>query len=808
MNISLNFLKKFIELPADLSPEQIAYDLTMRTVEVESIIDTSKQFENIVVGKITKVSAHPNADTLRICQVDLAEDGIRQIVCGGSNLTEGHHVLVSKPGAFVVWHGEGEPVLIKETKLRGEPSYGMICAAEEVYLGDLITIEGERPIVDFDELGIKASVGQNLSEVLGLADTIFEIDNKSLTNRPDLWGHYGIARELSVIYNIPLKEISAFKKPDVKTYDVSVSANKACNRLTATLIDGVEVKESPLWMKVLISHAGMRPINALVDITNYVMLATGQPLHAYDSTHIAGSKLCARFPSPGEKLTLLDGKFLELNTDDLIIADESSPLGLAGIKGGKNDSILETTNSIVLEAGVFDASYIRRTSRRLDVKTDASIRYEKGIDTERIDLALSMAYDLFAEIFPDSRIAGFGDSSVNPTKRSEIKISKDFLTKRLGENVDSDRITDILTRLGYEAKENQGEFTCLAPTWRSTGDVSIRDDILGDIARIIGYENFSTKPIKISFDSAVHQIDMIKQRRIKEYLAFRCGLNEIFSYPWVNEKLIKLCHSDLTDCVRLAEPPAPETSYLRPSLVPGILAASELNSHNFENFGIFETAQIFTKGEYHPSSQEETLPIQSLSLSIAIAGQEPEELFYRIKGIISGISSFCHTEPIDFDTNQKPAWADNNAWLNIVSGSNNIGDMGLASLSCLQEAGIKHIFLALAELNLDDMIPLVSRNNSYTKLPEFPLVSKDISIVVKGDTKFSDIVSSIDRMAKSIEFVDEYRGEQVPDGFKSLSLRLTLGNDDSTMTTKQIDKKVSAILAKLQKDFDAHLREL
>ena len=282
MKVSLNWIKKYVDLPKDITNEQIMRDLTIRTVEVEDMVNTGDKFKDIVVGKIIEVNPHPNADLLKVCLVDIGEDEYKQIVCGGENLYPNELVVISKPGAMVYWHGVGDLVEIKETKMRGVSSYGMICGATEVYLSELFPPKNEKGIVDLTGLDVKP--GENISDALNLGDTILEIDNKSLSNRPDLWGHYGIARELSVIYNVPLKELEINKPNGLPEYKVSIEEKDKCKRYAAVKIEGVIAKESPSWMKTLITNAGMRPINAIVDITNYVMMAIGQPTHAFDST--------------------------------------------------------------------------------------------------------------------------------------------------------------------------------------------------------------------------------------------------------------------------------------------------------------------------------------------------------------------------------------------------------------------------------------------------------------------------------------------------------------------------------------------
>ncbi|HHW94707.1 MAG TPA: phenylalanine--tRNA ligase subunit beta [Mogibacterium sp.] len=806
MKISFNLLKKYIDLPDNLTPEQIAYDLTMRTVEVEDVINTADKFRNIVVGEIKEVRKHPNADALTICMVDCGLDEIKQIVCGGTNLYEGHKVCVSMPGANVVWHGEGEPVPIKETKLRGEKSFGMICAAAEVYLNDYYGDPDERKIVDFTEAGTICEVGQNVSELIGMDDTILEIDNKSLSNRPDLWGHYGIARELAAIYKLPFKEAPDDLPKGLPEYPVQIDAPDQCHRYSATKIENVYVKESPDWMKSLITNSGMRPINAIVDITNYVMLATGQPMHAFDSSHVEGNKIIVRSAEEGETLLLLDDMDLNLTKGDLVICDTVEPMGLAGIKGGKKDSVLSDTTDIILEVASFAATGIRKTTKRFNEKTDSSIRYEKGIDTQRVDLGVSLACTLFKEIYPECKITAFGEDYPYKTKKNKIDITQDFLDVRLGTSISTKDIEDILTRLGYLVDYNDGTYHCTAPTWRSTGDVTIKDDILGDIARLIGYEYFKAKPLPVNFEHAVNQSHYDFIRSVKEYLSFRCGFYEVFTYPWVEDRFIKAAKMDFENAVKLATPPSPETSYLRTSLIPGMLDIIDKNSHYFDKFSIFEVAQVFEKGEYKPSIKDESLPVHRNLLTGIIAGEEVKEIFFKVKGIIEALPVYCQCEPLEFYSETQPLWSDSKVWLNISSEGKRVGDIGLISLGTLNDSGIKNIKAAAFELDMDILKPYPSRTNKFKHLPQYPLVEQDLSIVVDETITWSQIRESLKYMVKELKFVEEYRGEQIPEGKKSVMLSLKIGNDDSTMTSKQIEKKMNGIIKILKNKCRAELR--
>ena len=806
MKVSLNWVKKYIDLPADLTPKQICFDLTMRTVEVEDVIYTAEKFHDIVVGKIIEVKAHPNADQLRVCMVECGEDEPKQIVCGGSNLYEGEKVVVSKPGSEVYWHGEDSLVKIKESKLRGVSSYGMICGATEVYLDTYFPVDDERLIVDLSD--VDCEVGQNIADVIGMNDVVFDIDNKSLTNRPDLWGHYGIARELAAIYKLPLKKLPKADIPSgVKEYQIDVEATDKCPRYAAIEIENVYDKPSPAWLQTAVTNGGMRPINAIVDITNYIMMAVGQPTHGFDRTHVDGSHIVVRNAKKDEKLVLLDRALLDLTEDDLVICDENSPMALAGIRGGIKDSILPETTGVVIEVATFTAGTIRKTGKRFDEKTDASIRYEKGIDTQRVDQGIALAIELFREIFPDCKVVAYGDVDSNPTQRNVIDVTKDFLDIRLGKVLPEEEITDILTRLGYDVTFQNGTFHCIVPTYRSTGDVGMKDDVLGDIARIYCYENFEMKPLPVNFEHAVRQPKAQLDRHIREYLAFRCGFNEIFTYPWIDEKYIAAAQIDTTDAVRLATPPAPELATLRQSLIPGMLEAAVKNLRYYEKFKVFEVAQTFRQGEYHQSSEVETLPIHTKLLSGIVVGKDAKQNFFQVKGILEDMPRFCHMEGLTFKQKEKPSWTDDKVYLNVFHNGKNIGSIGLVSVQAMNAAGISRTQIAFFELNFDEMIPLNSRTNEFKHLPQYPEVEEDLSILVDESVKWHDVEEAIKFMVRRYEFIEEYRGKQIPAGKKSLVFRIWIGNEDSTMTSKQIEKKMNAIIKALEKKCSATVRE-
>ena len=806
MKVSLNWVKKYIDLPERLTPKEIAYDLTLKCVEVEDVVDTKEKFHDIVVGKILEVNPHPDADKLKVCMVDIGEASPVQIVCGGSNLYAGEMVVISKPGSVVKWHGEGEPIEIQKTKMRGVDSYGMICGAEEVYLGSIFPPQDEREIVDLK--GIDCKPGDNIADVLELSDTILEIDNKSLTNRPDLWGHLGIARELSAIYDIPLKELDSYEAPEgVKEYNITIEDEKKCQRYVGVEIEGVDTISSPMWMQALLVNCGMRPINAIVDITNYVMLSVGQPTHAFDRTHIDDEHIIVRNAKDGEELLLLDDNIVKLDKDDLVIADTHSPLCLAGIKGGKKDSILDTTKGVLLEVANFTASTIRKSGKKFDEKTDSSIRYEKNIDTERVTLGVSLALKLFKELFPNSKIVAYNDVYPVKTERSKIEITQEFLDIRLGKVLDKETITKVLTNLGYEVEFKDSTYYVTAPVWRSTGDVSIKDDVLGDIARILGYNTFDAKPLPIKVEHAVIQNKVLLERRIKEYLANRCGFYEIYTYPWIDIKYVDAAKIDVAKAVKLATPPAPELKNLRLSLIPGMLEAISKNLRYFDSFRMFEMAQVFETGVYHESTEEEILPIHKKYLTGSITGKNAKEIFYELKGVLESISDYTQMSKIEFTHEEKPGWADINAYLNITLNGETIGNMGLLSVSTMNDSKIKHTNVAVFELDFDKLIPNASRDNKFESIPELPLVEKDLSILVDKDVTWESIKNIINKKVKELEFIEEYYGSQIPDGKKSITFRFKLDNEEKTLTSEEITSKMNSIINSLNKVLGAILRE-
>ena len=812
MKVSLNWIRDYVKLPADADLKKLAFDLTMSTVEVEDAVDLGASFHDMVVGVINTIEQHPNADKLKVCKTDIGGGRVEDIVCGGSNLREGMKVAVALPGSVCRWHGEGEPVEIKKSKLRGVDSYGMICGAVEIGLESLFPSTEEAHILDLSDFD--APAGTPLAAALDLNDIILEIDNKSMTNRPDLWGHYGIAREIAALYDLPMVEFPHFDRNVENTagFHVTVEDAERCPRYLSAQIEGLYVKPSPYQMQSRIWKVGMRPINALVDITNYVMLATGQPTHAFDSDHIAGHVIVRR-AGEGEKLLLLNSKELALSSDDLVIADDAGVVGLAGVMGGAKDSILPDTQKVILEVANFDAKGIRRTALRYDNRTEASSRYEKAIDPERCDQAFDLSMQLFSELYPEMQVTGLVDQYPQHLKQAEIDVALSWLERRLGKRLPPEEIKHKMELLGYGITFSGDNMHVVVPTWRSTGDVSIQADIMEEVARMYGYENFEAEPITTSFDGAINQLDKDLERHIKEYLAIRCGMQEVFNYPWMDEQFVNAVLQSTDGILYLSTPPSPAEKYIRSSLLPNLCKDVVKNERYYSEFAIFETAQVFRDENYtSPYDEREKLPSQRKNVAgaFAAAGKDITALFRKAKGVIEMMPRYTHMEGFTFKQVEKPVWADNVVWLNIYLGDEKVGDLALLAKKVSMACGIKNLNVMLFEIDQDALKPFKSRTNTFTHMPEYPMTDYDISMLLDGEVQWKDVAQTIGGVKSELlhgaAFVDEYRGKQVPDGKKSMTVRLTIGAKDKTLTSTEIEEAASNVLKKLVKRFGAELR--
>ncbi len=827
MKLLYSCLKQYVDLPAELSLEQLAQDLTLRTVEVEHVTRLAEGLENVVLGQIQTIQDHPKADRLRICQVDVGEEAPIQIVCGGSNLYPGQWVAVARVGALVRWHGEGEPVEIRRSKLRGESSEGMICAADELQLGLLFPKQSEAEILDLGSLAEQEGVGQlaagePLASFLGLDDAVIEIDNKSMTHRPDLWGHYGMARELAAIYGLPIRPllsqdwIDATKEALASVqvaYPIEILASEQCQRYTALHYSGLKVQAAPFWMQRTLALLGQRPINLLVDITNYVMFMTGQPTHAFDAEHVKGG-IRVRQAQAGEHLLLLDGQDLALEHGELLIADHEKPIALAGIMGGEHDSILPDTHQIVLEIANFEPVAIRKCSLRHGLRSEASTRFEKGLDIERCDQALYLTHQLLQSFYPALQVEAYGTLQLATSPDTHIQCTYAYLNRRLGREIDLLEVQKLLEPLGFQVSEEDEEALSIqVPTWRATGDVTMPADILEELARMIGYEHFAYQAPSYQIRSAIKQPDKDLQRRLNLYLAREGASQEIYTYPWVSDELIQAAGLDAEEWPSLSAPPAPDQRHIRGSLVPAMLGAVRQNFRYYEGFRLFEQTKVFHQSKTHELTERKALCVAWAQL---LRGNKQEamrvQLFRQLQGLLEAMPRRLQMEALYWDSlaEGRPVWADRSACLGIYKDperKQRIGVLALLSPQTATRVDLKaEAAVAMLELDVEALQALPSRHNSYEALAQYPEVEQDLSLLVPETVTWAELAEQIRPDVHKLEYLEEYRGQQVPEGYRSISLRYRLRSDEGTLSSEAIDEIRQRLLKRLDKRLGVVLR--
>ncbi len=813
MKVSLSWLKKFAQLPDDLSAQEIAESLTLSTVEVEEVIDLSKQFANMVVGKIVEIKPHPNADKLRLAMTDIGGGEIKQIVCGGTNLFTGMLVAVALPGSLVKWHGQGDLVKLEKAKIRGEESFGMICAAEEIGLVDLFPQATGTEIINLSFL--TAEPGTPLAQALLLDDFVFEIDNKSLTNRPDLWGHYGIARELSAIYQVDLAEVSA-NKIDITNKDNLLRINiksSDCRRYLGALVKGVEVGPSPWWLASQLFKVGIRPINNIVDLTNYVMVEVGQPLHAFDAGYIPEGDIVVRPANSDEPFRALDGKEYKLSATDLVIANHKQPIALAGIIGGADSAISDKTTTVIFESANFDPVTIRRSSKRLGIRTDSSARFEKGLDPELARLGMLRVLTLASELFDGIKIETVVDKYPQPLQPVAIKVDADFINRKIGQELDISTAVDILRRLDFDAKVKGKAIEVKVPSWRSTGDINLPEDIVEEIARIFGYNNITPAlpSVKMNFPPQ----DAIRKLKwqVKEYLTATADLTEVLSYPFVDEVVKEKWGFDDNDLVYLQNPIASNLNILRPTLLPNLLKFLSDNLRWQDRVGLFEIGRVFR----HQPSQwprqpqgDSFLPWQDYHLAFGLASKREVD-YLQAKGIVEGLLDYLQISDYRWEEagGEFTEEAGKTLQLYLLVNNEAIGSIFIPSQDLIKAYDIEGE-VVMGEFNFNELARNYQPNHHYVPAPKYPSVVYDLAVIFADDVKWRDVVKVVKSASKLVKKVfpfDVYQGRQIPAGHKSIAFTIEFADPERTLTSDEVETEVKNILALLEEKLGGKLRQ-
>ncbi len=815
MLVSYNWLKKFVNLSDSTAPEEVAARLKASTVEVENIEVQGKNLENVVIGKILSVEKHPNADKLKVCIVDVGSEKL-QIVCGGSNVAAGMQVALAKVGAKVKWHGEGELIELKPTKIRDVESAGMICASTEIGLGEVFPLKEEKEILDLSF--IKAKPGTPLVKALELNDAILEIDNKSLSNRPDLWGHYGMAREVAVLFNKNLKEyktgkIKAGKEMSIK---VVVEDGKLCPRYMAVAVSGVKVGPSPEWLKKCLMAVGLRSINNIVDITNFVMLDLGQPMHAFDAQQLAdGNKqitIQVRNAKEGEEFVTLDEQVRKLDSSMLMICTEDKSLAIAGVMGGLHSGITEQTSTIVFESANFDAAAIRSTSTKLGLRSDSSARFEKSLDPHMTALALQKAVELVLQICPGAKVATkVVDESKFSLKQGPIQFNLNLVERKIGIALPKKEVTKILEQLGFEIKEKKDEWSVKIPSWRATKDISIAEDLVEEIVRVYGYDKIPSMmpdfPINPPEENKLRQLE----RKVKNVLVNSLQYTEVYNYSFVSGSQIEKMEDDVLKYVALDNPLSKEKPYLRRCLLLNLLENTERNQAGKESLKLFEIGKVFRSedpGFKVEISADALLPGQDTWLTTVCTDKRTETPFWEAKKIVelfgqTILPGLLAAKSEIVGIGRHPARC-----ADLVMRDKIVGSVYELHPLVAQNFGVEGR-VGVVKLNLSEVVEMAQVEKKYISLVEFPSVERDVAFVVSKHTSHADVVmavANIDPLLKSVELFDVYEGANLGADKKSMAYRLVYQDSSRTLVTEEVEKAHQKVVNLLKEKFKAEIR--
>ncbi len=721
---------------------------------------------------------------------------------------------------------------IKEAEIRGEKSYGMICAEDELGLGK----NHEGIMV----LNSKAKIGQPLAAYLKTEDIVLEIDNKSLSNRPDLLNHYGLARELSAIFNLPLKDYDKFFNSDQQKIiaglnekksgrkkslaeeeikaelEVKVEADELCPRYLALRVDNIKIEESPAWLKERLTAVGQRPINNIVDLTNYVMFDCGQPLHAFDADKV--KKIMVRRAHPDEIIETLDEKERSLNEDNLLISDGQKALAIAGVMGGRESEISAETKAIILEAANFEAATVRKTSQKLGLRTESSLRFEKSLDPQLPPLAVARFLVLLKKVCPEMKISS-RLVDINNTKNEikNVELDLNWLEEKIGQEIPRGRVSAILERLGFTVLEGGGDLLKInIPSWRATKDVSGKEDVAEEILRLYGYDNIASCLPALTIVPPEINEERRLERKIKNILALKHSLNESYNYSFVSEDWLGKLGIDFLKHLHLANPLSEEQTLLRQSLVPGLTGNVKSNQAKSDNFGFFEFGSVFFNalGDLRKDTDPDSrILYQEKRLGLVLA-DDKNEPFGRLKGIISGL--FQELIAYDFETEFLipdifPAWADQTVAAKIMLFGEEIGLVAKLSDQATANLNLKKK-VALAELNFTRLAEILSAQPTavFKESPRYPALVRDLAFVIEERIGYNELkreIAAFDPLIKEIELFDVYSGIKLPVGKKSLAFHLSFCSEEKTLTAAEVDKIQEKLVAHLAEKFEAQLRD-
>ena len=831
MKASLQWMNEYVPLDLNRPAQELADELTQAGIPVEEVLSMDPGLKKIYTGKIVEITKHPDADKLQVCQVQcLSEDGeeiTKQIVTAATNVAVGQIVPVAYHKSRLADGTE-----IKKGKLRGIVSEGMFCSVAEFGISsDLVRPEEAQGIYIFPE---GTPIGLDIKEALMLDDTVYEFELTA--NRADCFSMVGLSREFGIMTNqkalFPVIMVNENGESIEGKASVAIEAHDLCTRFTSRLVTNVTIEPSPLWMQNRLRNSGIRPINNVVDVTNYVMLELGQPMHAYDYDCVADHTLIARRAKAGETLTTLDGNERELNESMLIIADTKGPIGVAGVMGGLTSEVTDKTTNVLFEAAVFNGPSIRRTSKALGMRSEASGRFERGVNHKYTAYAIDRAAQLLQQICPSCKVSvGVIDVYPEPVEQRTVTFTAEQINDYLGTSIEKDRMIDILTKLEFGITESGDTIEALVPTWRD--DVTGMPDIAEEVARIVSYDNIApTIPVAVLSSGGMTPKKALT-KEVTHYLA-HAGLSQIITFSFMHKDglanmMLPEGDSRYT-AIPILNPISEEFPYMRTTLVPAVIEAAKRNiAQQNKDLWLFETANVYEPKALPltevPHERPMACGLMMGKVTEAAWNQAQRDTdFYDVKGVVDGLlAKLGLAEPLNKATYKDPIQSNTNAThllnkynLNVadiqpssesyyhpgVSAHYTVNGVTIANYGELHPQVVKNFDLSgkvyMFEIDLEAVLSIIVPPFRYQSFSKFPGTSRDLAIVAPVSVTSGDIVALIKEHGgeylESVSIFDVYEGEHIEAGYRSLAYNLQFRSMEGTLNDEDIDGAIQAII--------------
>ncbi|WP_143462069.1 phenylalanine--tRNA ligase subunit beta [Levilactobacillus enshiensis] len=802
MKISYNWIKEYLDL--DVKPVDLAEKIERTSVEVDDVVTPSEGLKKIVVGHVLSVEAHPDSDHLHICQVDVGEDEPLQIVCGAPNIAKGQMVIVALPGSRIAGN-----VKIKKSKMRGIPSAGMICALQEIGFSDDVV---PKDYVDgIYVLPADATPGDDVYDYLGMNDSLIDLD--VTPNRGDMLSLNGTLRDLAAIYDKPV----TLDQPEVKETGEAIADQLTIHadadlapQYRMRLVKQVKITPSPMWLQIRLWNAGYRPINNVVDITNYIMLKYGQPLHAFDYDKFAGQDVYVRNAKAGEKLTTLDEGEHDLDDHDIVIADDQAPIALAGVMGGLTTSITDETTTVAIEAAVFEHDHIRKAAQRHNLHTDASQRFERGINRAGVQDALDAAAEMMTDLADGVVQTGTAVGSDNVPEPAVIPLSLTHVNAVLGTTLELAKVVHILESLGFTVATAGEDMTVTVPIRRN--DIHIPADLLEEIARIYGYDELPTT-LPTGRMTMGTLTSAQKLMRATRHSLEGLGLNQAISYALTTADKAKMFMMQPSAETDLAWPMSTDHAVLRMNVVTGLLDDIAYNTaRKVKDVALYEQGRVFYRedGNDRPSEEEHIAGAITGTLMPAGWNQPAKDVdFYQIKGIVAAyLKDMAINGDVTYEANADMPEMHPGRTADILVHGHRIGFMGQVHPTIAKKfkIGATYVF----ELNLQAIIDMPKQENQYDVISRYPAITRDIAMLVPDEVTNDQIVALIEKRGgaflQSVKLFDVYDGVKVPKGKKSLAYTLTYQDKHETLVDDAVTQAFEKVEKRLQDDLGAEIR--